>query len=43
MDRGRFARSLAQDLTMPGRTRQGIDRVLDLCHWFHLSRPRLVL
>ncbi|WP_158888908.1 asparagine synthase (glutamine-hydrolyzing) [Amycolatopsis anabasis] len=29
--------------TMPGSTRNGIDRVLDLYHWFDLYRPELRL
>ncbi|SFO81301.1 asparagine synthase (glutamine-hydrolysing) [Amycolatopsis arida] len=29
--------------TMPGAVRQGIDRVLDLYHWFDIYRPRVQL
>ncbi|WP_049578950.1 asparagine synthase (glutamine-hydrolyzing) [Streptomyces sp. SBT349] len=41
VDRAWLAAAVDRDLTMPGGTRRGIDRVLDFAHWIDLYRPEL--
>jgi len=41
IDRAWLARVLDQDVSQPSGARRGIDRVLDLYHWFDLYRPQV--
>lgn len=41
IDRAWLADAVERDVTMPSGARRGIDRVLDLYHWFDIYRPEI--
>ncbi|MFE4914338.1 asparagine synthase (glutamine-hydrolyzing) [Streptomyces sp. NPDC056652] len=43
IDRAWLTKAVGRDVTMPSGDRRGLERVLDLYHWFDLYRPEIVL
>ena len=43
IDRDWVTEAIDRDITMPSGARRGIDRVLDLYHWFDIYQPELCL
>ncbi|MFB7273573.1 asparagine synthase (glutamine-hydrolyzing) [Streptomyces sp. NPDC056244] len=43
IDRAWLTDAVGRDVTMPSGDRRGLERVLDLYHWFDLYRPEIIL